>query len=64
MNEVPGPGTYGKGGIPAAMKEEVEQKSASTVGLLDAGWTHATLFGDETVTTNKRTTHPSRFFNS
>lgn len=36
-SEVPGPGTYGKGGIPAALKEEREEKSASTVGLLDAG---------------------------
>lgn len=34
---MPGPGTYGKGGIPHALMEEKQLKSASTVGLLDAG---------------------------
>lgn len=34
---VPGPGTYGKGGVPAALLEERQRKSASTTGLLDAG---------------------------
>lgn len=33
----PGPGTYGKGGIPAALKEEREKMSTSTKGFLDAG---------------------------
>lgn len=36
-NSIPGPGTYGKGGVPASLKEERERKSASTTGLLDAG---------------------------
>jgi len=36
-SEVPGPGTYGKGGIPHALLEEKQLKSASTVGMLDAG---------------------------
>ena len=35
--ETPGPGTYGKGGIPHAVLEEKNRKSTSTVGLLDAG---------------------------
>ncbi|KAI8510277.1 ciliary microtubule-associated protein 2-like [Branchiostoma floridae x Branchiostoma belcheri] len=35
--ETPGPGTYGKGGIPAAAKEEKAQESASRVGLLSSG---------------------------
>lgn len=34
---MPGPGTYGKGGIPHVLMEEKQLKSASTVGLLDAG---------------------------
>ena len=33
----PGPGTYGKGGVPHAAVEEKGKKSASTVGMLDAG---------------------------
>lgn len=33
---VPGPGTYGKGGIPHALMEENQLKSASTVGMLDS----------------------------
>ncbi|XP_076813428.1 ciliary microtubule-associated protein 2-like [Clavelina lepadiformis] len=33
----PAPGTYGKGGVPAALKEEKQAKSASVVGILDAG---------------------------
>ncbi|KAK2157495.1 hypothetical protein LSH36_190g03014 [Paralvinella palmiformis] len=37
QNEIPGPGTYGKGGVPHAGIEEKARKSASTVGLLDAG---------------------------
>lgn len=37
MEDNPGPGTYGKGGVPHAAVEEKERKSASTVGLLDAG---------------------------
>ena len=36
-SEVPGPGTYGKGGIPHALLEEKQLMSASTVGMLDAG---------------------------
>ena len=32
----PGPGTYGKGGVPAAIIEEKQKKSMSTVGMLDA----------------------------
>lgn len=36
-SEVPGPGTYGKGGIPHALMEEKQLMSASTVGMLDAG---------------------------
>lgn len=36
-SEVPGPGTYGKGGIPHALLEEKQLESASTVGMLDAG---------------------------
>lgn len=36
-SEVPGPGTYGHGGVPHAAVEEKERKSTSTVGLLDAG---------------------------
>ncbi|XP_032230603.2 lymphocyte expansion molecule isoform X2 [Nematostella vectensis] len=34
---VPGPGTYGKGGIPNAVLEEKERKSVSNVGMLDSG---------------------------
>jgi len=37
VSEVPGPGTYGKGGIPHALLEEKQLMSASTVGMLDAG---------------------------
>jgi len=36
-NQVPGLGTYGKGGIPHTLLEEKQLKSASTVGMLDAG---------------------------
>ncbi|XP_041359080.1 lymphocyte expansion molecule-like [Gigantopelta aegis] len=32
----PGPGTYGKGGVPSAVIEEKQKKSMSTVGMLDA----------------------------
>lgn len=34
---MPGPGTYGKGGIPSAVVEEKVQKSVSNVGMLDSG---------------------------
>ncbi|XP_066936624.1 ciliary microtubule-associated protein 2-like [Clytia hemisphaerica] len=34
--DVPGPGTYGKGGIPHALMEEKQLKSASTIGMLDS----------------------------
>ncbi|XP_014668078.1 PREDICTED: uncharacterized protein C1orf177-like isoform X2 [Priapulus caudatus] len=34
---IPGPGTYGKAGIPSTLLEEKAMRSASTVGLLDAG---------------------------
>ncbi|KAJ7386534.1 hypothetical protein OS493_008670 [Desmophyllum pertusum] len=37
MSQVPGPGTYGNGGIPSAVVEEKERKSVSNVGLLDSG---------------------------
>lgn len=37
QSETPGPGTYGKGGIPHTAKEEKQQQSTSTVGMLDAG---------------------------
>ncbi|KAH3831829.1 lymphocyte expansion molecule-like [Dreissena polymorpha] len=37
QNEIPGPGTYGEGGIPHAAKEEKAKQSTSTIGLLDAG---------------------------
>lgn len=37
QQETPGPGTYGKGGVPHAAVEEKGRKSASTVGMLDAG---------------------------
>ena len=33
----PGPGTYGKGGVPHSMMEEKDMKSTSTVGMLDSG---------------------------
>ncbi|XP_065069695.1 ciliary microtubule-associated protein 2-like [Rhopilema esculentum] len=36
-SKTPGPGTYGKGGIPHSAIEEKQRKSASTVGMLDAG---------------------------
>ncbi len=35
--ETPGPGTYGEGGVPHAAMEAKDKKSASTVGILDAG---------------------------
>jgi len=35
-SDVPGPGTYGKGGIPHALMKEKLLKSASTVGMLDS----------------------------
>jgi hypothetical protein len=35
----PGPGTYGLGGVPSAAMEQRQQKSASTVGMLDSGKT-------------------------
>lgn len=34
---MPGPGTYGKGGIPSAVIEEKVRKSVSNVGMLDSG---------------------------
>lgn len=37
VSDTPGPGTYGKGGIPYAAIEEKKNQSASTVGMLDAG---------------------------
>lgn len=37
LSQVPGPGTYGKGGIPSAVIEEKGQKSVSNVGMLDSG---------------------------
>ncbi|KAJ8305639.1 hypothetical protein KUTeg_016184 [Tegillarca granosa] len=37
VNETPGPGTYGDGGVPHAAKEAKEKQSTSTIGLLDAG---------------------------
>lgn len=37
MSQVPGPGTYGQGGIPSAVVEEKERKSSSNVGMLDSG---------------------------
>ncbi|XP_074642342.1 ciliary microtubule-associated protein 2-like [Tubulanus polymorphus] len=37
LNDTPGPGTYGKGGVPHAALEEKGFKSTSTVGMLDAG---------------------------
>lgn len=33
----PGPGTYGEGGIPSAAAENRQNKSASTIGMLDSG---------------------------
>lgn len=33
---MPGPGTYGKGGVPVAAWEEKQKKSASNVGMLSA----------------------------
>ncbi|XP_076440933.1 ciliary microtubule-associated protein 2-like isoform X2 [Babylonia areolata] len=35
-NPTPGPGTYGKGGVPHSLIEEKAQRSASTKGMLDA----------------------------
>ena len=37
QSKTPGPGTYGRGGIPHSAIEEKQKKSASTVGFLDAG---------------------------
>ena len=37
QSQVPGPGTYGQGGIPSAVVEEKERKSSSNVGMLDSG---------------------------
>ncbi|KAK7495048.1 hypothetical protein BaRGS_00013688 [Batillaria attramentaria] len=34
----PGPGTYGKGGVPHRLQEEKNQKSMSTKGMLNSGW--------------------------
>lgn len=34
---MPGPGTYGKDGIPSALVEEKEGKSISNIGMLDSG---------------------------
>ena len=36
-SDVPGPGTYGKGGVPSATIEEKEKRSMSNVGMLDSG---------------------------
>ncbi|XP_072029513.1 ciliary microtubule-associated protein 2-like [Amphiura filiformis] len=36
-SSVPGPGTYGEGGIPHSAIEKKAQQSTSTVGILDAG---------------------------
>lgn len=36
VNNIPGPGTYGKGGIPHSMIEEKAQRSTSSKGMLDA----------------------------
>lgn len=36
-SDVPGPGTYGKGGIPRASIEEKEKLSTSNVGMLESG---------------------------
>ena len=37
QSQVPGPGTYGEGGIPHSAIEKKAQQSTSTVGMLDAG---------------------------
>ncbi len=39
-SNLPGPGTYGKDGIPWAAMEEKAKMSTSTVGMLDAGSTN------------------------
>ena len=36
QSSTPGPGTYGKGGVPHAVLEEKSKKSPGTVGMLDA----------------------------
>ncbi|XP_028415767.1 lymphocyte expansion molecule-like [Dendronephthya gigantea] len=36
-SDIPGPGTYGKGGIPNAAVEEKQKLSASNVGMLESG---------------------------
>ena len=35
-SNLPGPGTYGKGGVPWAVSEEKGKKSTSTVGLMES----------------------------
>lgn len=37
VDDTPGPGTYGEGGVPHAAIIQKEKKSASTIGMLDAG---------------------------
>lgn len=37
QSEIPGPGTYGEGGIPHSAVEKKSRESTSTVGMLDAG---------------------------
>lgn len=37
MDQVPGPGTYGNGGIPTAVVEAKESQSVSSIGMLDSG---------------------------
>ncbi|XP_046372298.2 lymphocyte expansion molecule-like [Haliotis rufescens] len=37
VSDIPGPGTYGNGGIPHAAIEEKDKRSTSTKGMLDAG---------------------------
>ena len=39
IEEVPGPGTYGLGGVPSAAMEQRHSQSYSTVGMLDSGKT-------------------------
>lgn len=36
-SKTPGPGSYGRGGIPHSAIEEKQRKSTSTVGMMDAG---------------------------
>lgn len=35
LSNLPGPGTYGKGGVPWTAKEEKERESQSTVGMME-----------------------------